>query len=581
MKLSKCTIAIAAGLALTAGFQATAASVTQAEKPNIILILTDDMGYSDLSCYGGEIPTPNICALAENGVKMTDYYTNPMSAPTRSMILTGVDNHKTGMGNMPPLRSANQVGRAGYEGTLNNKVMTVAEMLKAGGYNTYMSGKWHLGNTPQTSPKGRGFDKSFAFLGGGISHYADQLPLNGFEEPHFFYSEDGVRLDELPSDFYSTDYYTDRAIEYIGDKATDTPFFTYLAYTAPHNPLQAHKEWIDKFNDGRYDVGYDVIRKQRLERVKELGLVDKDAKDVVDNKDFKPWDSLSDEEKKVSAKSMAIYAAMLVELDNNVGRLVQHLKDIGEYETTRIIYAHDNGTNPKPDTNYSGNAPKFYDGFDLSYENMGLPNSYVSYEAGWAEAGTTPYAYYKTTTGQGGVRVPFIVSGAGIVNKNQFVTSGNSMVTDVTPTILDWAGIEKPTTRNGIELHEFSGKSLVPFLAGEEKQVRSPEDHISIELNGYKMLVKGDYKLRGMNGPHVPKVGKDWQLFNIANDPSEQVNIASEQPEKLAELVALFDEYAADVGMVEKDWTYPTLYHRQTWMLRDGKFADIPFREAK
>jgi arylsulfatase len=578
MKLSKCTIAITAVLALTASVQATTAPATQTEKPNIVLILTDDMGYSDLSCYGGEIPTPNICDLAENGVKMTDYYTNPMSAPTRSMILTGVDNHQTGLGNMPPLRSANQLGRAGYEGSLNNRIMTVAEMLKTGGYNTYMAGKWHLGNTPQTSPKGRGFDKSFAFLGGGISHYADQLPLNGFEEPDFFYSEDGVRIDELPSDFYSSDYYTDRLIGYIGDKQTDTPFFGYLAFTAPHNPLQAHKEWIDKFNDGRYDVGYDVIRKQRLERVKDLGLVSKDTQDIVDNKDYKPWNTLTTEEKKVSAKSMAIYAAMLAELDANVGRLVQHLKDIGEYDTTRIIYTHDNGTNPKPDTNYSGNAPKFYEGFDLSYDNMGLPNSYVSYEAGWAEAGTTPYAYYKTTTGQGGVRVPFIVSGQDIANKGQFVSSGNSMVTDVTPTIMDWAGIIKPTIHNGIELYDFAGKSLVPFLTGNTKQVRDIEDHISIELNGYKMLVKGDYKLRGMSGPHTSSVGRDWQLFNITNDPSEQANIAKDQPEKLAELVALFEEYAADVGIVEKDWTYPTLYERQTWMLRDGMFSANPFR---
>ncbi|MDB1125284.1 arylsulfatase [Vibrio algarum] len=576
MKLSKCTIAITAGLALFASVPAATVAASPVEQPNVVLILTDDMGYSDLSCFGGEIPTPNICELAENGSKLVDYYTNPMSAPTRSMLMTGVDNHKAGLGNMPPLMSANQLGQPGYEGILNNRVATVAEMLKEGGYSTYMAGKWHLGATPQSSPLGRGFTHSFAFTGGGISHFGDQLPLNPFEAPFFFYMEDGKRVDTLPADFYSTDFYTDQVVKYIGDTATDKPFFTYLAYTAPHDPLHAPDEWIAKFDDGRYDVGYDVIRKRRLENVKKLGLVAEDTPDVVNNKDYKPWDMLSEKEQKRSAKKMAIYAAMIANLDHNIGRLVQHLKDIGEYENTRFIYTHDNGTNPKPGSNYTGNVPKFFEQFDNSLENMGRPNSYVSYEAGWAEAGTTPFSFYKTTSGQGGVRVPLIISGSDIAVKGEFVESGNIHVTDITPTILDWANIEKPKTRNGVKLHEFSGRTLVPFLTGKEKQVRSEDEYIAIELNDYKLVIKGDYKLRAMSAAHIRTEGRDWKLFNIANDPAEQTDIAEKEPEKLAELVALYNEYATEVGIVDKDLAYPTMYHRQTWTIREGRLTENP-----
>lgn len=576
MNLSKIAVAVAAASLPFMASMPAVAKTESVEKPNIVLIMTDDMGFSDLSCYGGEIPTPNICALAENGVKMTDYYTNPMSAPTRSMLLTGVDNHNAGLGNMPPLMSANQVGQPGYEGTLNNRIATVAEMLNAGGYDTYMAGKWHLGQTPQSSPAGRGFDRSFGFSGGGISHYADQLPLNPFEAPFFFYTEDGKKVDGLPADFYSTDYYTDKLIEYIGDKELDAPFFGYLAFTAPHDPLHATDEKIAEFNDGRYDVGYDVIRQQRLANVKALGLVGDEVQDITTNKDFKPWDTLTAEEKKHSAKKMAVYAAMVSMVDDSVGDLVEHLKAIGEYENTRFIYTHDNGAGPKPSSNYTGNVPKFFEQFDNSYENIGRPGSFVSYEAGWAEAGTTPYAYYKTTTGQGGVRVPFIVAGGDIANKGAFVTSGNSHVTDVTPTILDWAGVTKPTKRNDMELHDFDGKSLLPFLSGAESEVRDAEDHIAFELNGYKLLVKGDYKIRAMSGAHIRTEGRGWKLFNLAEDPSEQVNLAEAQPEKLAELIALYDAYAEDVGIVEKDLAYPTMYHRQTWTIRDGRFSDNP-----
>ncbi|MEG3767973.1 arylsulfatase [Alteromonas sp. 14N.309.X.WAT.G.H12] len=574
MTLSKSAIATIAALSFTAVVTKANAEVQQ--KPNVVLIVTDDMGYSDLSCYGGEIPTPNICSLAENGVKVTDYYTNPMSAPTRSMLLTGVDNHKAGLGNMPPLMGGNQVGRPGYEGSLNNRVVTVAEMLKTAGYHTYMAGKWHLGHTYQSSPKGRGFDKSFAYSGGGVSHWADALPLNPFEAPFFYYLEDGLRVDKLPADFYSSDYYTDKIISYLDSQPADEPFFAYLAFTAPHDPLHAHQQWIDKFDDGRYAVGYDVIRQQRLANAKALGLVSEDTQDVVNNKDYKPWNTLSAEEKKVSAKKMAIYAAMVAEVDANVGKLIDHLKETGEFDNTLFIYTHDNGTNPKPTSNYTGNSEKFLAQFDNSFDNMGQPGSYLSYEAGWAEAGTSPFAYYKTTTGQGGVRVPLIVSGNPIARKNSFASSGKIHVTDVTPTIIDWAGVEKPTHRNGVDLYDFDGHSFRAFIEGKSDHTRTPNDAIFFELNNYKMVIQGDYKLRAFAGAHAKTVGTQWMLFNIVEDPSEQHDLASTYPDKVEKLAALYDNYAKNAGVIEKEPGYPTMYHRQTWSIRDGVFSGNP-----
>ncbi|WP_117232725.1 arylsulfatase [Vibrio maerlii] len=578
MKLQKTALAVAtAGVATLPSLDSQAASSdnTDSAQPNVVLIMTDDMGFSDLSCYGGEIPTPNICALAEDGVKMTDYYTNPMSAPTRSMLLTGVDNHKAGLGNMPPLMSSNQVGIKGYEGALNNSVITVAEVLKSEGYKTMMAGKWHLGSNYPQSAKARGFEHSFEFTGGGISHFGDQLPMNPFEAPFFFYRENGERVNELPRDFYSSDYYVDKLIEYIGEEKPEQPIFAYAAFTSPHDPLHAPDEWLDKFDPSMYEQGYDKIRQTRLARVKELGLVSQDTADVRNNGDYKPWDQLSEEEQKRAAKIMSVYAAMIANMDHNVGRLVQHLKDIGEYENTIFIYTHDNGSGPKPSTNYTGNTAPFMEQFDNSYDNIGKPSSFVSMGAGFAEASSTPFAYYKTTSGQGGIRVPMIIAGKGIDKREGFTQSGNMHVTDITPTILDWAGAVKPTRFNGHDLYEFNGKSAAPFLEGDVAQHRTADEPVILELNGFKSVVYKNHKLRFMAAKYQKRDGKGWKLFDLANDPAEQTDITELKPELVKEMMTIWDNYVADVGLVEKDWAYPEMYRRQTWSIRQD--IDQPF----
>lgn len=544
------------------------AAVTK-DRPNFLVIMTDDMGFSDLSCFGGEIETPNICALAERGSMITDYYTNPMSAPTRSMLLTGVDNHLAGLGSMPPLRSKNQIGMPGYEGYLNEKVIAIGEMLQPAGYDTYFAGKWHLGETPDAVPSARGFTHSFAFTGGGVSHWADQLPLNAFEEPYFFYVEDGKKVESLPKDFYSSTAYTDKIIGYIG-KNPSRPFFAELAFTAPHDPLHAPDEWIAKYM-GRYERGYDVLRKERLQRQKDMGLVEKMVELGKSSPDYKPWDTLTPDQQKNSAKKMAIYAAMVGNMDHQVGRLIQHLKDIGKYDNTYIIYVHDNGPNPKPAAGYTGNTPKFMDAFDNSYENMGRPNSFVSYDEGWAEAGSTPFSFYKTTTAEGGMRVPLIFSGPNVKIAGKYVSSGGAMVTDIVPTILDFAGVKQPETRRGVKVHRITGKSWKPFVLGKAKAIRTMDEAIPMELHGYRSYVKDGWKIRRMVGPHNKVAGGKWELFNLANDPAEQVNMAEQNSAKLLELTSLYDAYSKQVGVVDKMPGYPTLFSRQTWSLRaDG-----------
>ncbi len=577
------SIAIASvGMLSACGLPATNAKVeapekadTNLQKPNFITIVADDLGFSDLSCFGGEIDTPNICALAQNGVMATDYYTSPLSAPTRAMLRTGVDLHKTGLGNLPPLRSANQMGMPGYEGHLNHRVMTTAEILKQAGYSTYFSGKWHIGHSSGTYATDRGFDHGFGYTGGGVSHWGDQLPLTPFLELTSFYVEDGKKVEKLPSDFYSSKNYTDKIIEYI-DTNPHKPFFAELSFTAPHNPLQAPDEWIEKYM-GRYDAGYDVLRKERLQRLKDMGLIAQDIQEVANNPDFQPWTSLTPEEQKRSAKSMAIYAAMVSYMDDQVGRLIQHLKDTGEYDNTYIFFMSDNGANSKPSQFYPGNSPKFMAQFDNSYENMGRHNSYISYDAGWAQAGTTPYAFYKATTGEGGVRAPMIVAGPNIAHKGQYVTTGGALITDITPTILDLAGVKQPARFHDIEVEPIMGTSWKPFLSGTAQTVRGDGDSIALELNGYKMYIKDNWKIRQLSGPHRKVAGGKWELFNLAEDPSEQNNLATKYPEKVQELVALYEAYAKEVGIVDRKGKYPTTFHRQTWSIRQGMFSENPY----
>jgi arylsulfatase A-like enzyme len=307
---------------------------SQAKKPNFLLIVVDDMGYSDCEPFGGEIRTPNLVKLADEGVRFRHFYSSSLCAPTRSLLMTGVDNHLNGLGIMPPMHSVNQFMKPGYEGTLNANVATIAELLGDAGYYTCMAGKWHLGKNDGQRPEDRGFHRVFSFLGGGASHFSDAKALSPSEQPHTVYDEDGRDVaNDLPADFYSTTSYTDKMIEFLRNKPRDKPFFGYLAYTAPHDPLQVPDEWLDRYK-GEYDDGYPAMRNARTRRMKSMGLIreDMDINPATDH--FERWENLSDEEQRSQARKMEICAAMIEILDEGIGRS-SHTSSRPENMTTR------------------------------------------------------------------------------------------------------------------------------------------------------------------------------------------------------------------------------------------------------
>ncbi|TCK07411.1 arylsulfatase [Marinobacterium mangrovicola] len=537
------------------------APLALAERPNIVLIVADDMGYTDLGVTGGEIDTPNLDQMAQQGLLISDFQVTPQCSPTRSMMLSGTDSHLAGMGQMAEWKKApNQQGQPGYVGYLRDDVMPISETLKNVGYNTYMVGKWHLGLDEPHMPHNRGFEQSFVLLQGGASHFGTQKGYTP-EKPIAPYRDNGKEVESLPKDFFSTDFYTDKVIEYIdadrnGDSKEDKPFFAYVAYTAPHWPLQAPDSWIDKYK-GRYDQGFEALAQERSERAKALGLFPEDAAPYAFTplKIHNAWDSLSDEQKAVSSRKMEIYAAMVANMDFNIGRLLQHLKEIGEYDNTLFVFMSDNGPeggNPINIWKRYGEqvAADWKATYDLSLENLGRPNSFAAYQE-WAQASAGPFRDFKGTVTEGGIRSPLIVKYPGGV-MGKVNTTALTTVMDLAPTFLDVAGAEHPATYNGIKIYPHKGKSLMPMIRGEAEAVHYSDYAVGVEIDEKQALRKGDWKLVWVKKGPVKTDG--WQLFNIASDPGETTNLADANPDKLAEMKQEWERYVAENGLVIAEW---------------------------
>ncbi len=527
----------------------------EAARPNFLVIVADDLGWSDLGAFGGEIATPNLDALANGGVRFTGFHTAPTCSPTRSMLLSGVDNHEAGIGTMAESLSPGLAGRPGYEGYLNDRVASIAELLQQGGYRTLMSGKWHLGVTEDRGPAARGFEHSFALLQGLGNHFgADQDGAWKKAKANTLYRQDG-KLVRFPVGRYSADYFADQLISFLDAGAKDSrPFFAYLTFTTPHWPMQAPAEIIAKYK-GRYDAGYEVLRAERLERQKKLGLVARDQQShPLDG--VKPWASLSSEEKAFEARKMEVYAAMVDRMDQNVGRVIDELKRTGQYENTVIVFLSDNGPEgseidaPFQVRGVPGGAQKL--GIDNRLENIGSATSYVGYGAGWAQANSSPSWLVKGYPTEGGIRVSAFASGKGVVGNR--IARGNLSVTDIAPTLLDLAGLTQPATFKGHSILPFEGHSLVPVLAEKAAEVRSPNEPVGTELFYRRALRKGDWKAVYLpkSGSTYPRDGVGdgkWQLFNLATDPAESTDLADQHADKLKELVADWDRYAAQKGV--------------------------------
>lgn len=520
------------------------------QRPNILLIVADDLGYTDLGSYGSEISTPTLDQLAKTGAKMTGFYTSPFCSPTRAMLMSGSDNHLIGFGDMAELITDAQKGKPGYEGYLNDRVVPMAQVLKDAGYRTAMAGKWHLGVPEQFSPATRGFEQSYAMVMGGASHWGDQsgiVALDPNKPPKAIYRENGKSI-EIPRDgFYSSEAFTDKLLEYLKNgESSGKPFFGYLAYTAPHWPLHAPEADIAKY-EGRYKEGYDKLRKERLQRMKKLGIIPADTPVYEGHPDWPKWDSLSQAEKESEARRMTVYSAMVENMDRQIGRVLAYLKEKKQLDNTFIFFMSDNGADGNSVYDVARTREWIHKDMDNRTANIGKPGSFIEYGPGWAQVGSTPFKLYKSFLYEGGIAVPAIAWGPGI--KGGTTKSVFAHVTDVAPTIYELAGTQHPGIKyNGKPVVPLRGKSMVNYLQGKAKTVRGPDDVVGWELGGRKALRKGDWKIVYANKPWGTG---DWELYNITKDRTESKNLAASNPKKLNELLVEWKRYVADTGTLE------------------------------
>lgn len=512
-------------------------------RPNILLIIADDLGFSDIGAFGGEIATPTLNRWAANGIQFNNFHTLPTCAPTRSVLLTGTDNHIAGLGGQ--VVSPKQENQPGYEKYLNDRVAVLPEVLKAAGYRTYHVGKWHLGIAEGKRPFDRGFQESFTLLPGGASHYADRLPLHPGEPAD--YSRNGQILDNLPADFYSTRNYTDSMLTWMErDKNTNRPFFAHLAYTAPHDPLHAPRSYIEKYK-GRYDEGYEALRKKRFEQLKKLGLIPNNIQLPDWPKVIPKWADLSTEEKESQARNMEIYAAMIDYLDEQIGRIYDWLNANGELDNTFVVFMSDNGANGLPKKIYPTYSSAFSAQFDNSLDNRGMPMSFVSMEGAWATASSAAFKWFKAFSTEGGIRTPMIIKPSSNV-PNIFAGKINDNFThvkDLMPTFLALAKVEHPANKNP-QLAKMSGQSLLPLLAGQPSNLYN-EKGVGYELHGTRAYFKGDWKL--LQTP-LPTGTAEWELYQIKNDPTESNNLRYVETEKFQELLTAHQLYEKENGVI-------------------------------
>lgn len=548
--------------------QSTAATGSYAEnsQPNILLIVADDLGYSDLGSFGGEIHTPNLDDLASLGVRFSNFHVLPTCSPSRTALLSGNDNHVAGMGVMGEFVYPAIANQPGYEGYLNDRVATIPELLRETGYHTYMAGKWHLGKVDSQSPFRRGFEQTFTMMNGGGSHWADMRPLSPTED--MIYRRNGKKIAALPKDFYSTKNYTDELISFIESNSEDEkPFFAYLSYTAPHDPLHAPAEYISRYK-GQYDKGWNELAVRRLSALQKLGLVPEQVHEMPPNFMTQKWAELSSKDQQIYARDMEVYAAMIDYMDMSIGRLLNFLKSKGLYDNTLIVFFSDNGANGAHATAYPGNADgKYLSSFDNRLENRGLKNSFIDMGPSWAQASTAPFRLFKSFTTQGGIKSPLIIKmPSGIEITDQWNHSFWH-VTDIMPTFLQIAGVTYPTQLQSKELKQPIGRSMLPALIDPSK-VPAEQYGMGYELFEMKAFIEGEWKILRLPKPFGTG---DWQLYNIGQDPGEIDDVSASYPEIKTNLVNEWQEYSERNGVVDHKGLFDELYRKAYGTAMDGQ----------
>jgi arylsulfatase len=525
----------------------THSAIAQDKQPNFVVIVADDLGFSDLGSYGGEIRTPNLDRLAKNGMRFTEFYVGATCSPTRSMLLTGIDNHRTGLGNMYERTAPNQLGIEGYEGVLSTRVPTIAERLKAAGYRTYMAGKWHLGHSPRHIPAARGFDRSFSLLNGAGSHF----DLRGANEgnPKSEFVEDGNYLRKLPKGYYSSLTFTEKLTTYIEEgRRSGQPFFAYLAFQAPHDPLQVPKRWLWKYK-GKYDMGWDDLRRQRLARQKQLGIVPDSARLAPRLWYIPAYDDLLGAAQVQQARRMEIYASMVEYLDFQVGELIKYLEKSNQLDNTFILFFSDNGAEGNDPIQGAKQRPAlsssawYPNNYDTQFAAWGRSYSYMAYGAPWAQVSSTPFSGYKGSAYEGGIRSPLIVwhkdmRGGGI-NRGALLH-----VKDIPTTLAQLAG----ANTSGMQ-----GRSWVPLLTGQSGNPRGDGGIVAGQYFGAQFARSGRYKAVWMPKPF----GTDqWQLFDVSKDPGETRDLSGHLPQRRASLIAAYQRYAKQNNIIRPNRSF-------------------------
>ncbi|SKC86162.1 arylsulfatase [Ohtaekwangia koreensis] len=512
------------------------AQKSKGQKPNIILIMADDMGYSDIGSYGGEINTPNLDRLATEGLRFKEFYNNSICAPTRASLITGQYPHRAGLGYFDV-----DLGLPAYQGFLNKQSLTFGEVLRGAGYSTLLSGKWHVGKDSLSWPNQRGFDQFYGVLGGGANYFNDYpMPLGGRDYPVVLL-ENNKKLKPKPDSYYFTDEITNHAVNFLDEQdKSGKPFFLYLAYTAPHWPLHALPEDIAKYK-GKFDQGWDELRKQRHARQIQLGIVPADSK-IAQRDDIPAWENLTYDEQKLWASRMEVYAAMIDRMDQGIGKILSTLKALKKDDNTLIIFISDNGAEGGTYTlgargkRYNSGPVGTSGSFDYVYKN-------------WAQVSNTPFRSYKNNMHEGGISSPFIAWYPKKIKGNTIV-KGTGHLIDLAPTFYDIAQAKYPSSFQGTTTHNLVGKSLLPVLTGVTTEVNRSEP-IFWERAGNRAVRKGKWKL-------VSDYEKNkWELYDLEKDRGETTDLADQNPQVVRELSFDYQQWAVRTGVVDYETIKP------------------------
>ena len=514
----------------------------QTERPNILLVLFDDVGFMDFGAYGSDTATPNIDRLAEAGVMFSRYYTQPLCGPSRASLMTGQDNHVVGAGTLAEALTPEMRAMPAYSMTWRDDQDTIASRLKEHGYQTFVAGKWGIGNIGANLPHRFGFDRSWVLDSTGSSNYRAKPYLPLYTEVKWF--EDGERV-SLPEDFYSSRSIVDKMIEYVDEADPERPFFGYLSFQAVHIPVQVPRDYVDRYN-GVFDRGWDVMREERLARAIDRGLVPEGTRLAEGPYNGRPWDDLTAEEKAYWARAMQVNAGMMEAADFHLGRLLDHLESSGQLDNTIVVVTSDNG--PEYNTLGKTSAPgtraferlwMAIEGWDTTYENLGQPGSLAAIGHEWAAVSAAPFHLFKFSAAEGGVRVPMVISGPGVQQRG--VVEARSQVADIVPTLLEAAGVAYAPD-------EFYGRSLVSLLTGQADEVYGEADAFAIEVSGTVALYRGPWKLTRTPEPYGDG---QWHLYDIVSDSGETRDLAARHPELFRELQGEYQAYANEVGLFE------------------------------